>query len=376
MNVLLASTGAEIFSGASKCLVELASELQKRDICVVIILPRNGELEEILKQKQIRYVVIHEYQSWYLHQDKNKYFFIKRLLNIGSVIKMIRFIKKEKIDIVHINALTSYVAGWAAAFCNKPLIWHIREFMEEDLGISFYNPKYSYQKINRANQIIAISEPIKDKWEKILTAPIKVINDGVPIKNYYVEKKKYSSNCINIIIYGRIVPGKGQLFFFRGVYAALKNIRLPIHCYWAGKVENMEYFKEICQYIEKNNMTNIVNYIGEIDNIKNLLSQMDISCICSKCEGFGRVTVESMLGGCIVLGADTGATKEIIQDKETGILYTGDSEQDFIDKLSELVNNFSEYQKIALKGQQYASTRFSIKNNTENILKVYQQLVE
>lgn len=40
--------------------------------------------------------------------------YIKRVLNKISVLKCRRILRKEKIDLVHVNALTAYVAGKAA----------------------------------------------------------------------------------------------------------------------------------------------------------------------------------------------------------------------------------------------------------------------
>lgn len=377
MKVLLASTGAELFSGAVRSLLDLANQLKQKQVEVIVVIPRHGDMEERLKKDGIKYYCVHEYHSWYTSSaHANNHFYLKRLLNWKALIQMLYVIRKEKVDLIHVNSLTAYVAGWAASLSRKPLVWHIREFMEEDLDISFFDPSYSLKKLNKADQMIAISESVKQKWEKIVSAPIAVIYNGIPVETYYVRNKQKEKGIIRILIYGRIVPGKGQLFFFKGVNQVIKQTHSKLECYWAGKIEDQEYYEKCCRYLEEQHLKDKVSYLGEIQNMKEVLSRTDIVCVCSHKEGFGRVTVEAMLGQCLVLGADSGGTKELIQDGVTGFLYKEAALQSFVDKLTDIVEHYSAYGEIALNGQQYAKETFTIEKNADNIVHLYQRLVK
>ena len=376
MRILLASTGYDISSGATRCLIELAVQLKRRGLQVLVVIPKHGNIENYLKEESIPYFYVHEYHSWYTSEKhiKNK-FFIKRLLNIKSLVQMIMLIKWKKIDVVHVNALTAYIAGWAGSICRVPVVWHIREFMEEDLNITFYNRDYAIKKLNKATQMVAISKAIKDKWKKELSVPISVIYDGIPIQNYYVIRENIPIEKIKIIIYGRIVPPKGQLFFFQGIKNIISDIDKKIECYWAGQIEDLTYFHEIQNFIEYNQLTDIVTYLGEVSNIKSVLENMDVVCVCSRQEGFGRVTVEAMLSGCCVLGADTGATKEIINDNSKGYLYEYGNIESFSEKLKLIIENIEDVKQIAENAQEYAMKTFSIENNVNKILEIYQKVL-
>ena len=376
MKVLLAATGGEFFSGASHCLLELAEKLISRGIEVIVIIPGRGDVEQELRKRDIRYFFIHEYHSWYIsdHCQKNK-FQLKRLVNLLSIYKIKNLIKREAIDLIHVNALTAYTAGKAAIELGKPVVWHIREFMEEDLNISFYNKRYSLTILNRANCCIAISHSIYEKWSNILNLPLIVVNDGVPVNNYYVEEKK-RHNKINVLLYGRIVTGKGQDFYIKGAIKALESIVTACEFYFAGKIEDQEYYQKCCCLIKESSFEHKIHYIGEIANIKELLSRTDLVCVCSKMEGFGRVTVEAMLGKCLVLGTDTGATGEIVKDRETGLLYRSDDLEDFVRKLKDAVNCYNDYEQIITDGQRYALEHFSIDRNVDKIIEIYRAVMQ
>ena len=46
------------------------------------------------------------------------------------------------------------------------------------------------------------------------------------------------------------------------------------------------------------------------------MAQADVSVVTSRCEAFGRVTVEAMLTGNLVLGADSAGTKRTFEKRK------------------------------------------------------------
>lgn len=55
--------------------------------------------------------------------------------------------------------------------------------------------------------------------------------------------------------------------------------------------------------------------------MKSLRKTVDFEVMCSKFEAFGRVTVEALRSGKLFIGANTGATSEIVEDGITGYVY-------------------------------------------------------
>ena len=74
------------------------------------------------------------------------------------------------------------------------------------------------------------------------------------------------------------------------------NTSTPSTFSFAGNVDDEEYFNSCMQSIRQSGQENSIKYLGQISDIQNLLRDTDIVCVCSTKEGFGRVTVESMLG--------------------------------------------------------------------------------
>ncbi len=377
MKVLLCSTTGQYKNGASKCLTDLALHLSRNNIDVLVTIPRPGDLEEVLKENNIPYKMIREYQCWLIKKNqKNRYIFLKKKLNRFAIRKMTKLIREENIDIVHINAVTSYVGALAAYKARLPVVWHIREFLEEDLEAKFVSRKKAYNLISKSDAIVAISEAVKSKWEKLLSSPIEVVYDGLPVENYYLYDKDYSHNCINFIIYGRICESKGQLFCIQGLYEAAQNTSKNIHCYIAGYVEEQEYFNKIFDFCEENNFKDKVTYLGEISDVRSIMKNMDICCVCSKKEGLGRVTIEALLGGCIVIGANTGATAEILKDVKSGVLYQEGDIESFKNSVINVIDNIDEYRLNIHETQRIIMNKFAIDTQIKKIIKIYNRVLE
>lgn len=380
MKVLLAATGSETFSGAYKCLIDLALGLIRKNVQVTITLPRDeSDIKEELEYYHLPYVVFPEKRCWYVENEdiaikthiENR---VKRFINKRTIKNIRNYLKENDFDIVHVNASTAYIVGYAAIQLQIPVVWHLREMLEEDLNIKFFDPSYSYRILNKASRCIAISNAVKEKWQNNIMTPIDVVYDGITIDDYFVKNKELQ-NPIKVLIYGRIVPGKGQLFFVKGAIKALKKINVPVKFLIAGRIEDKGYFDECIKLIEHHRVQEQIQYIGEINEIKELLAHIHIVCVCSRMEGFGRVTIESMLGKCLVLAANTGATTEIITDKRNGLLYFYNDIVDFSEKLVHSVNEFEKYSLLIENAQKEAKDNYSVTANIKRIYEIYTEIL-
>lgn len=375
MNILFAATSEKVENGAAKCLIELVKELNNKGYNTYVAVPNYGSMFDELNKLGINCIMFRERHSWAIKGDYTLRVRVKGLTNVLTIIRIMHFIRSKKIDVVHVNAITAYTVGLAALLVKAKLVWHIREFLEEDINVHFANPKRSRKIVSKANRIIAISKPIKDKWEQELNADIKVINDGLPVDDYYIETKK-KHDGINVIIYGRITQGKGQLFFVRSVADVLNRIKKKANFFYAGTIQDVDYYQEIKKFISDNKLDDNIHYLGDVKNVKELLSEMDITCVCSKREGFGRVTVESLLAKSLVLGANTGATCEIIEDGINGIIYEYDNQNDFVEKLSNIIDNYENYKELISSGQDKAKSKYSLDYDVEQIMSLYSELAQ
>ena len=85
--------------------------------------------------------------------------------------------------------------------------------------------------------------------------------------------------------------------------------------------------------------------------------------------------VEGMLSKCLVVASDSGASGEIIQDGVTGRLYRNDSVDSLTETILKAINDLYIDNGIPDAAQTFAIKNFSEQLNTENIIKLYKQII-
>ena len=244
-----------------------------------------------------------------------------------AVLRMCRFLKREKIDIVHNNSLLVWAGMEAARRSGVKYICHVRELVWEDHHIKLIHEARQYKLMENADMTIFISEFVK----KTFTSRYKIknyvtIKDGFQTERYIEDKHVplYTQDGIKVLIAGRIAAGKGQMDAVKAIGYLNVSKKLKCDLLVVGPVRDQQYMDDMAKYIEENNLSDSITFKPFCD-LKEIRAASDIELVCSIAEGLGRVTVESMLSGCITIGANAGATPELITDGVTGYLYnTGD----------------------------------------------------
>ena len=371
-------------SGATLSMIALAKSLKEtKKYDVIVIIPGKGEVEKNLVENELKYYSVKSY-PWVVNMNKNYIkkiltslkFYIKSFLNIFAIKKIKKILLEEKVDLIHINSIYSYVGARAAQARNIKVIWHIREFLEEDQNAKLYHKKKALRLIEKSTAIITISKSVYEKYSRLLNNDnIYMIYNGIDVPKFYNPNKEILKNKkVELILAGTIQDGKGQKELIQAL-ALLKNekennFHLTLLGYATKENEN-----EIINLINQLNLKENVEYIGFNRNAKRFLDEADISFTCSKAEAYGRTTVEAMLCGCLVIGRDTAGTAELISNMKTGLLYKSGDANDLKEKIKYAIHNREEARRIAEQGRENAKENYTAENNMNNIKKVYDKIL-
>lgn len=149
----------------------------KYSINPFVILPCNGDGDELLASLNINFKIIDSI-NWCISLSEIKY--LDKLGkyqkdNSKSIKQIMKFIKENNINLIHINDSCTYVGAEAAISEKIPFVWHLRELLEEDKHSTLWDRKYGNKFINNSNKIFVSSNDIYDKYERILDEK-KLIN--------------------------------------------------------------------------------------------------------------------------------------------------------------------------------------------------------
>lgn len=378
MKVLLVGSDTGI-SGAGLSMIALSKELNKIGVDTALVV-RKGNSQRILDEEGIQYHCVQAY-AWtegLSERGVKKYLrrIIKIILNVLAFFHMLKIIHDENVDVVHINTSTTYVGALAAILMRKKLVWHFRELMEEDLGGRFWNKKIVYSILKKSDYNIAISKCVLEKHKPMLgDTPFGVVYNGVDINKYLnIEHKIFQNDKIILTIAGRISANKGQLEILIAMSDLLKQ-RDDVELWIVGNGTESEksklvYFIKECGIPDKR-----IKFWGYVTNMPEIWSKTDIAIVASKFEAFGRVTVEAMCSGCLLLGANTGGTVELVQNNKTGIIYEQGNPNSLEEKINEILANKEKMVDIAAAGREYASINFTAEKNAREIKRIYDSII-
>lgn len=190
------------------------------------------------------------------------------------------------------------------------------------------------------------------------------------IYNYFPKFKalKKIKKTYNIFFIGRLVPDKDPIFFLKNCINLSQKINFNI-----GIIGKGVCYKELKTISEKKEIKNVKIY-GYIENgLRKFNKQIDAICITSKYDGTPNVLGEAVSYGipCIA-PKNVGLSNVILLNGKGGYLYKPNSNNDFKNKLSSILLNYSQ----AIKKSKLAYDKLDRFNHKNTLLKLERSINE
>lgn len=375
MKVLYISHDARLY-GAPKSLLECARGIKKKGIEPIVVMPSAGGLQIELDRSKIENVIIPYYSCVYLGEYRAKDYAKYIWTNYKAVIRIMRLIRKERIELVHTNSLAVSVGAVAAYLMKIPHVWHFREYLKEDFGFKRLNEGTVRKLVRNSKCCIAIAEGIERKYrEEYGIKPVRLY-DGIECESYEypVDLEENVKETPELLIAGAISEGKGQWDAVRAV-EILVNRGREVHLSIVGNGAPA-MLKALKRYVRRKNLTEYITIRPFTSKLQKLRIQSTIVLVCSKMEALGRVTAEAMLAGKIVIGTDTGGTLELIgKNEERGYLYRYDHPEELAKKIEYVLLNRQEVIKKEKQAQLFIKNLTDMDHYTDRMLQIYKKAV-
>lgn len=294
---------------------------------------------------------------------------IHDIWNYLAVKKLCKYVKKSKFDLICSNSSAVDVGARAALLSHVQHIYYVREFMEEDHGFEYRNKKRMRRLLESSDYTIFISKAIEEKYKSLYKLQNTAqFYDGFIVNDYIINDHNILNNTeIRLIQLGSLCDGKGALNSVR-LINELRRVGIEnVHLDFVGNGVD-GYKGKMYELIKKNKLEKYITILPYSSDIKEKLCIADILLMNSRSEGFGRVTIEGMLAGCLVVGRKAAGTAEIIQNDVNGLLYSDESE--FVCCIKKILNNREKYKEVAKYAQNRAVKEFSCEKAAQNFMNV------
>lgn len=318
-------------------IIKLFSYLSKNyPITPHFVVPRQGDMSQaIIKQGWQYSVISYGVWAWPVVPGKAEDIFRERLRNMEAVQQLVGLFKRVKPDMVLTNTVVIPWAALAAGLHGLPHIWYVHEYGDLDHGLTYeIGRKAALEDVGMLSDlVIANSHAIQNHLatyiddQKIQTLYIPYDMEHTRELAAQAADSPYSPEAaIKIGMIGRTTPSKGQYDAVKAV-ALLKQQNIRAELAVMGHIEDASYYAKIENLIETEGLDGQVHFMNFLANPMPIIREADVCIMSSRLEAYGQTTFEYLTLGKPVIGTDSGATPEMVEEGVNGFLYDyGDAE--------------------------------------------------
>jgi glycosyltransferase involved in cell wall biosynthesis len=309
-----------------------------------------------------------------LRRDKNSFvknsiLILCNVINLNFVV--VNIIKRDKINRVHINNITLAAYLLPSAFIYM-LIKSKTKFSWHDHNITYsykYYEKYLYGLCYCIYRItIVVSDAVKGKYCN--DKKINIVYSGIDVKKFSYNKNTKRTISKELKINNKIVIGyigslskeKGVDFLINSFIDLRKkynNIYLLLIGNFNDSDANNNEIKKLLFGL-KNTEYNLLDWKEDIEKYYCIIDILVNTTTTKLGESLGSTILEAMSSNRLVLASNTGGTAEIVSDGINGFLYIPEDKNNFIVKMSYLVDNFEKLNKVRSNARKRIVNNFNI----------------
>ncbi len=221
---------------------------------------------------------------------------------------------------------------------------------------------------------IAISNVIFDDCAKNKLKAVKIYN-GIDVKKWENVPRVLDDEVFNIINIARITyQKKGQDVLIRALKEC-KNRGMKFKCSFVGGVyeydlESFEYLKKLVDDLD---LTQEVAFLGNRDDIAELLSKSNLFVLPSRFEGLPISLLEAMAAKIPIVASNINGCTDLIEHNQNGLLFESENHFDLTEKILFLYNNKEEINKLTKSAYEYV-LRLDISTMYEKYCELYKRI--
>ncbi len=367
------------WGGAQRYVFDLATALKDRHD-VVVGLGGNGTLFEKLQAAGVRTISL-PFLTRNVHAFKD----------IATFFGIIRLIRKERPDVLHVNSSKiGGLGGLAGRLTGVPRIIFTAH------GWAFNEKRPAWQRgiiacahwctIVLAHRVIAVSHKmLRDvAWMPFVQHKITVIWNGVPtvspmahsearahlisllspdMQAHIREKNPYFCGAIS-----ELHMNKGLDFLIEAVPLIRERTAAPFVFFIAGDGELRETLRA---HIKAAGVEDVVLFAGHVSNAAHYVSGFDAFIMPSRTEGLPYAILEAGLAGLPVIASNIGGIPEVIRQLENGILVRTGDIKDIADAVIFVMQEKAKAAALGAALHERIITHFSLKGMVEKTEELY-----
>ncbi len=301
---------------------------------------------------------------------------------LPAALRLARIIRELGADVLHLGNgvranFDAILAGWMT---RTPIVCHVK-------GFEKYGGRERWAA-RRLDALVLMTEAIATHCRDagVVARHNQVIYDAVDLDWLEARKSRgevraslgIGGDVPLVAISGNIQEWKGQLVLVEAL-GRLRDSNPDVQCVILGGVHRAgeAYAQHLRQRIAELGLVERVHFLGFRDDVPDLVNAVDIVVHASiRPEPFGRVILEGMLAGKLVIASDAGGVRELIDDGRTGFLATPGDDAELAESLARALADPPAAAALGAAARREAQQRFSLSRHVEEMCGVYERAMK
>lgn len=383
MNVLYVNHTAEI-SGGERSLLELLGGLPD-NVRAAVAAP-HGELERALAGMGIPTAAIAGTSgSLRLHPWHSP----RAVAEMSAAAWQLRAVaRRHGAQVVHANSIRAGVVLGLARLPRVAKVVHVRDCLPSGPLTTVTMRLLA----TTATTLIANSQYTAD-WVRASAsgARPRVVHNGVDIERFDPARidrdaaraalGEAGERELLLGVVAQLSPWKGQdtaiealeMVRAEGIDAHLLLIGSAKFRDRATRFDNEAYVKRLRALVAGAGLTDRVSWLGEREDVPELMRALDVLLLPSWQEPFGRALIEAMALGVPVIATDVGGPPEILSDGREGLLRPPAQPGAWAAAIGTLARDAELRSQMGIAGRRRVAQAFTLAHHVSAVLEVYEQ---
>ena len=378
--IILHLIAPTVMGGAERVLLHIADMIDRSRFKLIIgsfinVRRRNNKFIEQLENRKIPHTV----------------FWMKKTLDIDNIFRIIKFIKKNRVDIMHTHGYRSDIIGFLAAkAASIPIVSTIHGFVPASRKLRIYQ-KCDLFFLKFFNELIPVSNQLRMTLIKsgIDSGKITLLHNAVDVKIRHekigkpellnpelLKPELLKQDALNIVkergnfmigVIGRLSVEKDIPNFLNAASILVKKFN---HLKFIVVGEGPEK-KNLINLASELRLKDKVQFTGFVNNIEMIYPLLDLLVISSRTEGVPLVMLEAMKHCVPVVASDVGGIGEVIENKKDGLLVPPADSEELAKNIEHFVTDSAFYEIVCSRARKKIETTFNSNIWINKIEKIY-----
>lgn len=378
MRVMFVHRWGLTMAGGELWLKNLSRYLSRQDVVIIPALHTRGPLFPALEAMSIP---VHHVQVDFLRATPRWAMATSALGILLTARRLMRLAASAGIDVIHAFSPESAQSALVASrLLGIPLV------------VTIHNcgpyPAFDRFVLRQADQVIAVSHAVEQdllslgvRRDRLACIPVGIAFDERPNARHGELRGQLgvADDTPLVGMVANLEPKKAQDVLLRALPSVLRLFPTAqfvlLGCDKTSTESTLGRYEEALRNLaEELQVTDHVRFMGFCPDAATLISDLDVSVLCSRKEALGLAAVESLAARVPLIASDVEGLREVVDHGRNGLLVPPDDPDALAGAIRILLGNRELGDRLAAQGQETARQRFDATILAARNREIYQAL--